>query len=672
MGLNSELISQFAKVVNKDKNKKVEATVYGTVMTDEKGNKYVRLDGSDQLTPLSDDNRPEVDSATAVTNEGDRVSVLIKNHTATVTGNLTSPAVRNDDFKDLGDQVTEIKEFDVVIAEKVQANEAYFKKIIADEVTLGKLEAAGITVAELLADSATIDDLIAGKITVTDLIATKIDAEVVEANYATIKNLEATNLKVTTIEGNQARFEEATVERLDAVEAEIDELTVGDLDAKYANIDFANITEASIRNFFTKSGMIENVIIGDATVSGSLVGVTIKGDLIEAGTVKADKLVIKGDDGIYYKLNIDAGATTSEQVSEEDLQNGLHGDAILAHTITAEKINVHDLVAFGATIGHFHIDENDAADGGSIYSGVKSSVDNTTRGIYMDTDGQFNVGDGNNFFKFYQDADGSYKLVLSVSSLEINTRGKKIEELIDEMATSEELKETNDKITDINDSITEIRKDVDLMVTDESLKIQIQKVIDDGVKKVDTGTGFSFDETGMTVDKTNADTKTQITENGMNVYTDGKSDNLIDDSIKYDPDIGRIYVGSNGLSDPIVLQPGTYYLSSTFANGTLGYMFVMDAEEYVFLIENHPNTSTAVFTLDKETKVGISVGSDFTVDEIISVTLQTDVDVVMLKASKDGVDAKNLHAKTYLIIGKNSRFEDYNGGTRTGCFWIGG
>lgn len=45
----------------------------------------------------------------------------------------------------------------------------------------------------------------------------------------------------------------------------------------------------------------------------------------------------------------------------------------------------------------------------------------------------------------------------------------------------------------------------------------------------------------------------------------------------------------------------------------------------------------------------------------------------VLTANKDGVDAVNLRAKTYLVIGKDkgrSRFEDY-GTDRTGCFWIG-
>ena len=46
----------------------------------------------------------------------------------------------------------------------------------------------------------------------------------------------------------------------------------------------------------------------------------------------------------------------------------------------------------------------------------------------------------------------------------------------------------------------------------------------------------------------------------------------------------------------------------------------------------------------------------------------------VLVANKNGVEATDLHAKTYLIIGGEegrSRFEDY-GINRTGCFWIGG
>lgn len=43
----------------------------------------------------------------------------------------------------------------------------------------------------------------------------------------------------------------------------------------------------------------------------------------------------------------------------------------------------------------------------------------------------------------------------------------------------------------------------------------------------------------------------------------------------------------------------------------------------------------------------------------------------VLEATSEGVDATNLHAKTYLIVGGRSRFENF-GQDRTGCFWIGG
>lgn len=42
----------------------------------------------------------------------------------------------------------------------------------------------------------------------------------------------------------------------------------------------------------------------------------------------------------------------------------------------------------------------------------------------------------------------------------------------------------------------------------------------------------------------------------------------------------------------------------------------------------------------------------------------------VLVANNEGVIAEDLHATTYLIIGTNSRFEDYDT-NRTGCFWIG-
>lgn len=44
----------------------------------------------------------------------------------------------------------------------------------------------------------------------------------------------------------------------------------------------------------------------------------------------------------------------------------------------------------------------------------------------------------------------------------------------------------------------------------------------------------------------------------------------------------------------------------------------------------------------------------------------------VLTANHEGVTAIDLKATTFLIVGTNSRFEDYSNHSRTACFWIGG
>ena len=83
MDLNSILVSEFAKITNDNKETVNEgATVYGTYRVDGDG-AYVQIDGSDTRTPVA---------TTSEARNGDRVTVLIKNHRAIITGNLTDPS----------------------------------------------------------------------------------------------------------------------------------------------------------------------------------------------------------------------------------------------------------------------------------------------------------------------------------------------------------------------------------------------------------------------------------------------------------------------------------------------------------------------------------------------------------------------------------------------------
>lgn len=82
-------------------------------------------------------------------------------------------------------------------------------------------------------------------------------------------------------------------------------------------------------------------------------------------------------------------------------------------------------------------------------------------------------------------------------------------------------------------------------------------------------------------------------------------------------------------------------------------------------------TTTTGFTFNSEglhiSKTGSEITTTITED---GMTVSRDNDEVLV-ADNLGVRAEDLHATTFLIIGVNSRFEDYSGGSRTGCFWIG-
>lgn len=145
----------------------------------------------------------------------------------------------------------------------------------------------------------------------------------------------------------------------------------------------------------------------------------------------------------------------------------------------------------------------------------------------------------------------------NITSLQLNTESltASVKQVINDNA---------DAMNSLNNDIATLNTKVEAAMTAENVKIAIQSELENGVDKITTRTGFTFDDKGLTIDKTGTEMKTQITEDGMTVYRD--------------------------------------------------------------------NTA-------------------------------------MLVANNVGVEATNLYAKTYLIIGNNSRFEDY-GSNRTGCFWI--
>lgn len=164
--------------------------------------------------------------------------------------------------------------------------------------------------------------------------------------------------------------------------------------------------------------------------------------------------------------------------------------------------------------------------------------------------------------------------VLKQTYAKVDKVNKEIDILVstkDELQNSmSEIKLTTDTITakveNTDRDISQIKSAVINMVSANDMRIEIEKAIGD-INSITTSTGFTFNESGLDVSKSDSEMTTNISEDGMKIVKNSET---------------------------------------------------------------------------------------------------------VLTANNQGVDAKNLHATTYLIIGVNSRFEDYDNNSRTGCFWIGG
>ena len=537
MALSQDLINQFVKLTDREEKPK-EVTVNGTYKMIN-GEEYVQIDGSEIWTPVT---------STVEAETGERVKVMIKNHTATVTGNISSPSARSKSVKDLKDEVDEqgntIKQLDNTIEQQgnsiiqidnnikqvnndiLQANNAInqqgniIKQLgneinqqgdvinsMNNDITANSNEITAInntivqqnnTITQhgnTIEQQGNIIKQQGNEITQQGNKIEQFNNEIEQQSNAITqlnnKILQQDNViqqqgniidqqdNIITEHGNNITILNSGFSIIDGVlvglsQAIIDELKTKHLDAEYATIDFANINMAAVEKLFTESGIIKDLVVQEGHITGELVGVTIKGDLIEGNTIAAEKLVVKGSDGLYYKLNIDGlNNVSTEQSSKfvlldtkpEDwetnykdyylisgnnyvhitdnniptwqantyyklsstYESGLDGTNIVAKSITADKVSVTDLVAFGATIGGYNITQH------SIYSGGKSSVNSVSPGLYMDDSGQIAFGDNKNFIKFFKDTDNQFKLRISANEIYTSTSSKSIAEQIEEL-----------------------------------------------------------------------------------------------------------------------------------------------------------------------------------------------------------------------------------------------
>ena len=270
MGLSYDLISEFVKITNDKKENTKEGTVYATVVSGT-GGKYVRIDGSDLLTPM--------DTTTDI-EDGERVTLMIKDHKAIVTGNVTTPSASTTKV----DKVTES-------VNSVSDRVGTFELVVADKVSTNELEAYKATIEVLIANKATIEDLTATNAKIENLEVKNAEIENLVAEKATIEDLEAVNATIENLKVKDAEIENAVVENLKATTADI----------KILNADFAqiktlvngNLTSDNILSFNLTS---EKVTVDNAFIKDAMID-TISAGKINAGKINTNSVSIGSEDG---------------------------------------------------------------------------------------------------------------------------------------------------------------------------------------------------------------------------------------------------------------------------------------------------------------------------------------------------------------------------------------
>lgn len=201
------------------------------------------------------------------------------------------------------------------------------------------------------------------------------------------------NPKISEIERLQS-FKESVERAFNELEVTMDDLPLethpmmqsmskGDFrilfdDYGHFKVVTANAVEAKKGDFETLSA--ENLLVTGGflakelnaetgSYSKYLAGVKIYGDLIETNTLRADAFILKGEDGIYRRLNIDSlGQAVVD--SDPKYNEKLDGSVLVAESVTADKINVTDLFSQNITArGNFYLGQ-----GGALAYNAKDDV----------------------------------------------------------------------------------------------------------------------------------------------------------------------------------------------------------------------------------------------------------------------------------------------------------
>lgn len=234
------------------------------------------------------------------------------------------------------------------------------------------------------------------------------------ADSAYIKDLTARVASINTLKADDAIIKNIqtvaiSADYIRAITADIGYLKADEADLKYAdiklgNIDAANINKANIGLLFNAVGLIDRATIVDGHITGFLDAVEINANKITAGTLIAERLLLKGsEDGLLFALN-NMGELVSQNVDTLDggvlTERTVTADKLVAKSITTNELDVTNIFGNKAVIKEIFAQDIEASGsitGATLY-GTEAYIDNGVIGPFIiSEDGLDYEGDSYHF-----------------------------------------------------------------------------------------------------------------------------------------------------------------------------------------------------------------------------------------------------------------------------------
>ena len=350
---------------------------------------YVKIPGSENSTPVK--------ASSVSVKVGDVVDVSVSHSDTHITGNRSDVAVAKTTTDAIASDVAANRllldnEIDMT-GNKIRAVNNNINLINNNiDIQNTKIEAMDSTITAQGSNIEAIDSTVKTQGSTIEAQGSKITTlestvnaqgssiETINSNISNIDStLETHRSSISALDSNIKIINTAFVIK-DGKLTGISEIVTGILDAGYVTTDLLNASVGWIENGKIKEGAIGTVEIADSSITTAKIK-ELSADTIKTGTLKTECLILTTDEVDPETGEKKVALITALNAKTKSGEGNILDGAVIADdTITASKITVVDLKAFGATIGNFTIDTS------NIHNG-KTGLTDPTNGVYIGTDG---------------------------------------------------------------------------------------------------------------------------------------------------------------------------------------------------------------------------------------------------------------------------------------------